>query len=213
MSGTRLRSTRDESLCVGAEDGDGVADGAAHVADEQHQAGQQAAHVGDSIGSVAGARALGQIGLMRSGRAQQRGDVVGQDFGRDVDQQGVLRQARDGFELEAVLEPFEGLLDAPSPVVELGKQLGREGFFVQVGGQNADLPLGAIWRTRRSLGATAGQPQSATSSARGLLIDTQACESPERRKFLAAVQPLVLSQRTTKRMLRALSSAMSQAAG
>ncbi len=39
MSRTRLRSTRDEALRGGAEDGYGIDDSAAHIADEQHQTG------------------------------------------------------------------------------------------------------------------------------------------------------------------------------
>ena len=115
MSRTRLRSTRDEALRAGAKDGDGVDDSAAHIADEQHQTGQQAAHVGGRVGAIALARAGWQIGLLGGGQAHQRGDVVGQDFGRYVDQQRLLRQARDGFEFETVFEAFEGLFDAPSP--------------------------------------------------------------------------------------------------
>ena len=122
---TRLRSTRDESLRVGGEGGNGVADRLTDVADEQREAGQQAAHVGEGIGSVAHARTLGQVGLFGGGRAKQRGDVVSQDFGRHVDQQGLLRQARDGFEFEAVLEPFEGLLDAPALAADRLSRQGR----------------------------------------------------------------------------------------
>ena len=65
-NGTRLRSTGDEALRGGGEQGDGLRDGRAHVADEQHQTGQDALHEGDCVGSIALTRAGGKIGVVMS---------------------------------------------------------------------------------------------------------------------------------------------------
>ena len=98
-NGTRLRSTRDEALRGGGEQGDGLRDGRAHVTDEQHQTGQEALHEGDCVGSIALTRAGGEIGVLGGCGAHQRGDVVGQDLGRHVYDEGLLAQPRDGFEM------------------------------------------------------------------------------------------------------------------
>lgn len=103
-NGTRLRSTGDEALRGGGEQGDGLRDGGAHVADEQHQTGQDALHEGDCVGSIALTRAGGKIGVLGGGSAHQRGDVVGQDLGGHVDDEGLLAQARDGFEVQPMFE-------------------------------------------------------------------------------------------------------------
>ena len=151
--------------------------------------------------------------MFGAGSAHQGGDVVGQHLGRHVDDQGLLRQPGDGFEFEALLEAFECLLDAPSLVVEVADERGREVLGVQVGGEQAQLAVGRSRRTKRTSGAWAGQAQSRTSSALGVLSVTQASSCPERRNVLAAPQPLLLSQRMTKRMPRAMSNATNQAAG
>ena len=120
MSRARAGSVRNEALRGGAEHRDGLGDDLAHVADEQHEPRQQPLHQAGCVGSIAGARARLQIGVHGGRRAHQRRDVVGQDLGRDVDDQCLLRQTRDGFKVQAMLEPFEGLFDAPSLVVEVG---------------------------------------------------------------------------------------------
>ena len=60
----RLRSTRDEALRGSGEQGDGLSDGCAHVADEQHQTGQQALYQSGCVGAIALARAGGKIGVL-----------------------------------------------------------------------------------------------------------------------------------------------------
>ena len=115
-NGTRLRSTRDEALRGGGEQGDGLREGCAQVADEQHQTGQQALHEGGCVGSIALARAGGKLGELGGCSAHQRGDVVGQDLGGHVDDEGLLAQARDGFEVQPMFEPLESFLGAPALV-------------------------------------------------------------------------------------------------
>ena len=61
---------------------------------------------------------------------------------RHIDDQGLLAQARDGLEFDAVFLALEGLLDAPALVVEIAEQGGREASAVEVGGQHADLAVG-----------------------------------------------------------------------
>ena len=85
MAWTRVRSSGHEPLGGVAQRCDGVGDGGANIADEQDQSRQRAAHIVRRVGPIAFARTRGQIGLCGAGRAQQRGDVVGQDLGCHVD--------------------------------------------------------------------------------------------------------------------------------
>ena len=138
MSWTRLRLNRGEALCAGAGGSDGVDDSAGHIADAQRQTGQRAAHVGDRVVAGALAPARWQVGLWGGSQAHHRGDVVGQDFAGYVDDQRLLRQARENLDSEAAFETFASLFEAPALIMDICKEFGREGFFVQVGGQNAD---------------------------------------------------------------------------
>ena len=95
----RLRTPGDEALRGGAEHGDGIDDGRSNVAEHQDKSRQDALHVGGGVGPVALSRACGEVGMLGAGSAHQRGDVVGQDLGCYVDDQGLLRQPRDSFEL------------------------------------------------------------------------------------------------------------------
>ena len=141
-SGTRLRATMHEALRSGRQNVSGIGDGRAHVTDQQHQSRQQALHEAGGVGTVALSRSSGKVGLLGCGGAHQRGDVVGQDFGGDVDDQGLLAQARDGFEVQSVFEPFECFFDAPALVVEVAEQRSVEALSVQVGGEHADTAIG-----------------------------------------------------------------------
>lgn len=105
-SGTRLRATLHEALRTGRQHVRGIGDGRAHLTDQQHPSRQQALHEAGSVGTPALARSSGKVGLLGCGGADQRGDVVGQGFGGDVDDQGLLAQARDGFEVQSVFEPL-----------------------------------------------------------------------------------------------------------
>jgi hypothetical protein len=158
MRGARPGATRHEALRGGAEDRDRLEEYFAHVADEQHQPGQQSLHQAGRVGSIASARPRRQVGLLGGRRTHQGRDVVDQDLGRDVDEQRLLRQARDGFEVQAMLEPLEGLFDASTPVVEVGELLRRELRGVQVGDERANLAIGrdlANQTSLRRLGRTA----------------------------------------------------------
>jgi len=76
----------------------------------------------------------GEVALRHQG-----GQVVGQDFGRNVDDQCLLAQARNTLQFEPVFEPvfepFEGLLDTPSLVIQRREYGDGEVRFAQVGGQ------------------------------------------------------------------------------
>ena len=72
----------------------------------------------------------------RGGQAQQCSDVVGEYLGGHVDEQGVLAQARDGFEVHAAFEALEGLFDAPALVVQRAEIGGRCGAVIEVGHQH-----------------------------------------------------------------------------
>lgn len=104
---SRLRSAGLEALGVGAEHGDGVMDGGADVTDEQHQAWQYTLHEDGGVGTIALARTRGEVGLVGCGRAHQGSDVVGQDLGGHVDDECLLRESRDGFELHAQFQALE----------------------------------------------------------------------------------------------------------
>lgn len=69
--------------------------------------------------------------------------IVANDFGGDVLDDGLLRQAGNVFQVEPVLEPLERLLDAPALVVQLGKATGGIALLVEeVRHQHALFALG-----------------------------------------------------------------------
>ena len=131
--GTRTGASGEEALEGGAEYGERIGDGGGDVAQEEHHARQQALHEDGGVCAVALARLGGMVGLGRSGRAHQGGDVVGQHLGGHINDQGLLAQARDALEFERVFQALEGLLDTPALVVEIAEQGGREGGAVEVG--------------------------------------------------------------------------------
>ena len=130
--------------------------GRAHVADEQHQPGQYALQDGGCVGSIALARARGKISVLGGGCTHQRGDVVGQDLGGHVDDQGLLAQPRDRFEVQPMLEPLECFFDTPALVVEIAEQRRREALSVQVGGEHADLAIGCELAHQAQPGSAGG---------------------------------------------------------
>lgn len=75
--------------------------------------------------------------------AEQSVQVAGQHFGGDVNDTGLLAQAADAFNLQAVLEAFEGFFDAPALVVQLPKNLSRKRPCIQVSEQHAHFAAGA----------------------------------------------------------------------
>ena len=78
-----------------------------------------------------------QIGVGMGCQRDQSLQVVADDFGRNILGHGLLGQSGDMLNIKAVLEPFEGLLDAPALVIQRAKQRRREGVGCQVGGQHA----------------------------------------------------------------------------
>ena len=138
----RLRSTAQEALRSCAERVDGGSDIGQYIPNEQHQPRQQALHEAGGIRPVALARTSGKVSVLTCRSAHQGRDVVGQYLGRHVDDQSLLAQARDRFEMQPMLQALERLLDAPALVVEIGEQLCGEGLGVQVRGQQTDLAIG-----------------------------------------------------------------------
>lgn len=64
-------------------------------------------------------------------------------FGGDILLDGELRQPRDMFQAEALLEPLKRLHDAPALLIEIGKQTGWKARRIeQVSAQNASLVIG-----------------------------------------------------------------------
>ena len=170
-----------------------MCDGCAHVADGQHQTRQDALHHRGRVGAIAFARARGEIGLIGGGLAQQRSDVVGQHLGGHVDDQRLLAQPRDGFEVQAMLEPFECFFNAPALVIEIGEGVARMGLRIQVGQERAELAV------RRGLAYQAQPGRLARAAPVAHFIGagcaqplnvTQASAVPERRNFFVALQPL-----------------------
>ena len=81
--------------------------------------------------------------LALGGQCDQGLEVIAEDLGGEVLEHCLVRQARDVFEIQAMLEPLEGHLNAPPLVVEItedggGKALGIE----QVGHQHPYLAVG-----------------------------------------------------------------------
>ena len=107
-----------------SDETDGVVDEGDHIAHSQKKARQHAQQDGASVGALALNGPQGwRVG--RGGQAQQCSDVVGEYLGGHVDEQGVLAQARDGFEVHAAFEALEGLFDAPALVVQRAEVGGR----------------------------------------------------------------------------------------
>ena len=133
---TRPRPATYESLVGGAEQMQDFGDGGDEVADEQYQPRQCPLQRGSSVCAVAAPGPRRHLCLLSCGIAHQRGQVIGQHLGSHVDEQRVLAQARDALQLESMLEPFEGLLDTPALVIELGKRMGGHRLLGQIGGQH-----------------------------------------------------------------------------
>jgi hypothetical protein len=74
---------------------------------------------------------------------EQSAQVVGQHFGGDINDTGLLAQAAAAFNFQAVLEAFEGFFDAAALVVQLPKNLNGKHLRHQVGEQDTHLATGA----------------------------------------------------------------------
>lgn len=67
---------------------------------------------------------------------------MGQYLSKHIDQQRVLAQARDTFQLGAVFESFERLFNSPALMVELAKHRHREILGGQIRRQHPYLSIG-----------------------------------------------------------------------
>lgn len=157
MSWTRSGATRHEALRGRGEQRECVPDLEREVVGDEQHAREQPGQEAGGVGAIALARTRRQVGLVAGGQAQHRGDVVGQDLGGDIDEQGLLGQARDAFQVKAMLEPLEGFLDAPALVIEVAEDIGREVALVEVGGQHTHEAAGGsladqahAWRRARA---------------------------------------------------------------
>jgi hypothetical protein len=138
----RVRWTGDEALGRVGEQGDGIGNGCARIADEQDPPRQQALQEAGGVGAIALALARCHIGVLGGGVAHERRDVVGQELGGHIDDQGLLAQARDGFQEQPVLQASERLLDTPALLMQIAKEGCGEGLSVQVGDQHPHLAVG-----------------------------------------------------------------------
>lgn len=76
-------------------------------------------------------------------RIERRRQVVGQHFGGHIDQQGVLAQPADICQPQTVFQALERLLDAPAPVMHIGRLGHRGHVLAQRGHQDPGVPAGA----------------------------------------------------------------------
>ena len=148
--------SRNEALRDGGELSDDVMDETSEINGGEQHAGQDLGHECCCVGAVALARPGGQVGVFAGGGAQEGGDVVGQDLGGYVHEQGLLGQARDAFQVQPVLDAFEGFLDAPALVIEVAEDLGREVALVEIGGQHAHEPAGGCLAHQTHAGSCVG---------------------------------------------------------
>jgi hypothetical protein len=137
----RPKSTINPSHQIAFEQFNALGDARRNGTRQQQQTRQHALHQAGRIAAVADTiRAL----LHATGTVtEQSAQVVGHHFGGDVNDTGLLAQAADAFNFQAVLEAFEGFFDAPALVVQLPKHLCRKRPCIQVGEQHAHLAAGA----------------------------------------------------------------------
>jgi hypothetical protein len=88
-----LGSTRNEALCRGTEALKDMVDDLGQVTDKQQQPWQVSLHRCSCIGAIAAPRSRFEIGQSGGDFAHQCGQVVGQHFGCDINDQGLLRQS------------------------------------------------------------------------------------------------------------------------
>ena len=145
-------------------------------------------------------RAGGKIGVLGGCSAHQRGDVVGQDLGGHVDDEGLLARPRDGFEVQPMFEPLESFLDAPALACRVNSGPGRN-------------------RANRRWSATAAERLS-RQQGRSAGINKEASAATTRRPHQRAIRPASSARRTTRslsptsagmrRRSRALANALSE---
>ena len=78
---------------------------------------QQSWHQGFERGVCVGmvdAVDLAQVGLVMGGQCRQGLQVVAHDFGSDILNHGLLRQAGDMLQIKPMFESFEGFLTLPA---------------------------------------------------------------------------------------------------
>lgn len=135
-------------------DGQGAVDHVEHVTHGHQHTREQSLHDEAGVGSLASAPRW-QVGIGLHGQAHQGGYVVGQHLGGHIHQLSVLGEARDSLQVQPVLLPLEGFLDAPALVVQVAEGGGRHLIGAEVGQQHTQLGAGAhvahqtrCWRLR-----------------------------------------------------------------
>jgi hypothetical protein len=106
------RSAFNPSHQIALEQFDALGDARRKGTRQQHQTWKHALHQAGRVAAVADTiRAL----LHATGAVtEQSAQVVGQHLGGDVNDTGLLAQAADAFDFQAVLQAFEGFFDTPS---------------------------------------------------------------------------------------------------
>jgi hypothetical protein len=108
----------------------------------KQQRRQQRLQGGVLIGTV-DPNQFGQVGAVAGALGGQSLQVIKQHFGSDILKDRLLRQVRDVFQIEAMLEPLERFFDTPALVIELAERASRETHNIeQVGHQHAHLTIG-----------------------------------------------------------------------
>ncbi len=106
----------------GAEHRERAGDDFAHLADEPHLLGSSRC-IRPAASYLLRVRELAAK-LACAQPAAHMSDVTssGKIVAATIDDRGLLRHARDGFEVQAMLEPLEGSLDPPALMVKVGEQ-------------------------------------------------------------------------------------------
>lgn len=136
-----LISTGDHALCDRAKARGCVHDIIEHIASMQHRTGQPTEHVGGRAAVFALTSGYVQVGLVGVGQLQQRVDSAGPNHNFYLDVPGLQRPAKNGFEFETLLVPFEGFIGTPALVRIRGKALVRDSLLIKAGGRHAHLAI------------------------------------------------------------------------
>ena len=133
-NGPRSIAVGHEFLKVGGDFGEqsgGQARG--HCDDAGEDARQQAAQMAEGDGAIDPPRRLGRD-VLRAGQIRCQGvEVVADHLGAGVLAGSEPSEARGVFEVQAMLDAFERLLDPPALVIEIGEGSRRIAFGVEQG--------------------------------------------------------------------------------
>ncbi len=152
-----LRSSGSASLGIARQQGQDLLQQLRDIAHKHQHACQPMLEQLGGVRAVAHPARCVQLGLNAGACAQQRRQRIGQHLGGHIHAQGVLAQARDGFELHRMLQALVRLLDTPALVVQLGKSLAAESIAGQIGHHHLEAAIGAHHPHQAHRGALARQ--------------------------------------------------------